>query len=175
MKAGICPPHYEPDLVDAQSQRKELLALYNFCVGSRGSIQVKNLFTQNWARTQENRLGPKKVNLKKQRNNSLMLTFPILERILFRDVDTHQNSNFCSSLRILYTEVRARFKRSKNLCICTLKHEKRCKYQPATPIWCLSLTTSKWKLHSFTLRRHYKVCLNQLSYNFQRHFVVKHN
>ena len=40
-------PHYKSEHEDAQSRRKGLLALYNFCVGSRGSIQIENLFAQN--------------------------------------------------------------------------------------------------------------------------------
>ena len=57
MKAGICLLHYKSDVVDEKSRRKGLLALYNFRVGSRGSIQIENLLTQNWAKTQKNRLG----------------------------------------------------------------------------------------------------------------------
>ena len=40
-------PHYKSEHEDAQSRRKGLLALYNFCVGSRGSIQIENLFAQD--------------------------------------------------------------------------------------------------------------------------------
>ena len=49
--------HYKSEREHAQSRRKGLLAFYNFCVGSRGSIQIENLLTQNWAKTQKNRLG----------------------------------------------------------------------------------------------------------------------
>ena len=47
MKADICASHYKSDLLDDQSQRKGLLALYNFCDRSRGSIQIENFFAEN--------------------------------------------------------------------------------------------------------------------------------
>ena len=80
MKAGIYPLHYEPDLVDAQSQRKGLLALCNFCVRSRGSIQIENLLTQNWAKTQKNRLGSQeKLTSKNNAAIHLCSNFPYTE------------------------------------------------------------------------------------------------
>ena len=46
---------------------------------------------------------PRKINLKKQRSNSLMLKFPILERILFKGMSKQQNSISCVVVGILYS------------------------------------------------------------------------
>ena len=47
---------------------------------------------------------PRKINLKKQRSNSLMLKFPILERILFKSVYMYTKVHFFV-VSMLYTEL----------------------------------------------------------------------